>query len=264
MDYREKEKNMKLSLIVIVNNFESYNKYLIESLKRQTYNEYELIMIDNTKQQYRNAVEAYNYGISRSTGDYLCFLHQDICFLSESSLENICVWILKLDKMRNIGVMGVAGASAGRNSQIYSSIVHGSEAVRCGDIYVKSEKIVQTLDECLFIISKKKMMQYGFDKNIKGFHLYCVEYCLRMTKYKELCVVIPAEVWHISSGASLDWTYYRELKKIVNKYRDVKYINTTVHCWENSFILPLIVWCYMARNYIHHNLLRNIHACKKL
>ena len=131
----------------------------------------------------------------------MCFLHQDTYFLKETSLENMCAWVLRLNKMETIGIIGVAGASMEKDSHIYSSILQRSRAERYGDTCVRSERKVQTLDECLFIIPKYKIMECGFDRNLKEFHLYYVEHCLRMNKYKESCVVIPVKIWHISSGS---------------------------------------------------------------
>ena len=44
MDYTKREKDMKLFLIVIVNNLNSDSKYLMTSLNKQAYKNYELIM----------------------------------------------------------------------------------------------------------------------------------------------------------------------------------------------------------------------------
>jgi len=41
--------------------------------------DYELVFIDNSKNSY-NIFQAYNEGVSRSKGDILCFMHDDVIF----------------------------------------------------------------------------------------------------------------------------------------------------------------------------------------
>jgi len=68
--------------------------------------EYELIIIDNSENKY-SIFEAYNLGIQRSTGNYLCFIHDDILFHT-LVWGNVIKSIFQSDL--NIGLIGVAGA----------------------------------------------------------------------------------------------------------------------------------------------------------
>lgn len=67
---------------------------------------YELIVIENSKNKY-SIFEAYNLGIQRSKGGYLCFIHDDILFHTEGWGNTITSIFQSDDK---IGLIGVAGA----------------------------------------------------------------------------------------------------------------------------------------------------------
>ena len=53
--------------------------------------QYEIVWIDNSHNQY-SIFEAYNEGVSRSKGDYLCFMHEDIVYWSHDwgDLVQVC------------------------------------------------------------------------------------------------------------------------------------------------------------------------------
>jgi len=68
--------------------------------------EYELVVIDNSKNQY-SIFEAYNYGIKKSTGDFYCFMHDDI-FIHTTNWGVILESIFKYNP--ELGLLGIAGA----------------------------------------------------------------------------------------------------------------------------------------------------------
>lgn len=50
---------------------------LFENIKNTIGCNYELIVIDNSENKF-SIFQAYNLGIEKSLGDYLCFLHDDV------------------------------------------------------------------------------------------------------------------------------------------------------------------------------------------
>jgi len=100
---------MKYSIITInYNNCEGLRR-TIESVARQTYRNYEFIVIDGAStdgsgevlKQYDNAItywvsepdkgiyNAMNKGIARATGDYLNFMNSGDCFYADDVLERV-------------------------------------------------------------------------------------------------------------------------------------------------------------------------------
>ena len=91
---------IRISIIVPVYNVEKYLENCLESLVNQTYNNYEIIIVDDGstdgsdkiikkyKTKYSNLIKSYkkengglssarNYGINKSNGDYLLFVDSD-------------------------------------------------------------------------------------------------------------------------------------------------------------------------------------------
>ena len=50
--------------------------------------EYELCVIDNSHNEY-NIFTAYNEGVSRAKGDILCFMHEDVKYISNGWGEKV-------------------------------------------------------------------------------------------------------------------------------------------------------------------------------
>lgn len=68
--------------------------------------DYELIIIDNSKNRY-SIFEAYNIGIKKSKGNFLCFLHDDI-YIHTNNWGEIINRIFKEDI--KTGLIGIAGS----------------------------------------------------------------------------------------------------------------------------------------------------------
>ena len=223
---------VKVSLILIKNEEKTFQEFL-ESLDTQTFSDYELIIIDNCHNQYDSARQAFNSVISEAKGEYLIFLHPDIRFLQSDSLEKI---VNELKDTKNFGVIGVAGSPSileNNKRVILSTIVHGKNKEKAGKI-IKKITEVQTVDECFFIVKNKSFEHTSFSAK-KGWHLYAVELCLDFLKNGNKNYVIPAELWHLSSGKSLDYRYVIQIKELVKEHeKELTSINTTVKKWPTS------------------------------
>lgn len=92
--------------IIICSRAQTISANLFKNIKNTVGCESELIVIDNSQNQY-SIFEAYNLGIEKSNGDYLCFIHDDILFHTDG-WGNIVRRIFN-DNLQ-IGLIGVAGA----------------------------------------------------------------------------------------------------------------------------------------------------------
>ena len=90
------EVKIVISIICVFNDKKILNKYLLESLKDQTAH-YELILIDNTKNKFKSASKALNYGTKKAKGNYLMFIHQDVSLCSDTWLDEAEKIIESLD-----------------------------------------------------------------------------------------------------------------------------------------------------------------------
>ena len=223
-----------LSIICSSNNKEILNNYLLKSLGKQSYKDYELIIIDTLNNNYDCSIAAFNDGIAKSKGDLLMFVHHDVEFIDKDSLKNIMDEINKLD---DFGIVGVAGTIYERN-HIVSNITQGDKHEYVTDDKIDSPREVFTLDEVLFVIKKSVINEIPFNINNNTWHLYAVEYSLLMHDNGKGVYVIPANIHHASPGLSLNDSYFEYLPNILKKYRKkYKSINTTVGCWYTNKLL---------------------------
>ncbi len=201
-----------ISIVCVYNDKEVLENYLLKSLTIQSV-EYELILIDNTKDGFKSAPEALNYGGNKAKGDYIMFVHQDVELISNNWLLNVENIINTLD---NCGIAGVAGM-AENEFRVQSNIKHAIINTPAGD-EIKVPAQVQTLDECLVIIPKPVFMEHKFDEKLVGWHLYSVDYCLTIKKHGLNVYVLPVNAYHKSYYYQYPKEYYHILNLIFDKH----------------------------------------------
>ena len=221
---------MSTVTVVTVWNKEAVFCEFTEALKEQKGVSYTLLAVDNSENRYPSARAAFNAQIDRIETEYVAFLHQDIRFLDAYALADIVKWAEAQD---NLGVAGVAGCPTGDRWELISSIVHGAAAVAAGKAIEKPVP-VQTVDECLFILRTDVLRAHPFSDKA-GWHMYAVEQCLELAKAGYDNIVMPARIWHLSSGDSLDHTYLYTLEEMIRQYgAQTPFLNTTVKQWKTQ------------------------------
>lgn len=204
-----------------------------KSLENQTV-EYELIGIDNRDGKYKSAASALNAGGGRSHGEILIFLHQDIVFEKENSLEDFIKAIP--DEMDSI--VGLYGASHGKRRKIAENLYEA-----------------ETLDECCVAMHKTVWKQLKFNENLcNGWHLYVVELCLRASEQGVLIASGNFEINHLSSG-TVDEKYMNTFKELLVTYKKKKWIATTCKVMPtNLFVFYLYYGIWKMKKAIFGNL----------
>lgn len=222
---------MRFSIICVYNNKNILDKSLIKTLDEQTFKDYELILIDNTSGQYKNAGEGLNYGASRAQGTYLLFLHQDVAFLNKTALYELS---RAVDALEPFGIVGLAGVD--NNAVMYGNFRQGANRLPSGKTFRKPIE-VESVDECFFIIPQKQWLKNKLWEF--SWHLYSVEYCLRMKTINMRVLLLPCNIiYHLSPGNSLNSSYYSTMRALGKKYRGkTKFIYTTIIGeWPTSII----------------------------
>ncbi|MCQ4333115.1 hypothetical protein KM295_06315 [Natronomonas sp. F2-12] len=232
------------SVICVYNDRETLEKSLLSSLKNQCEDWYETILIDNRNQDYHSAAAALNAGAERASGKYYLFLHQDVKLLGDK-------WFKKArHQAESIGDLGAAGFAGVTVSGIdpetkgRNTISQGADKRkwRLGT-EITAPRPVQTVDELGLLVPRDVFSDHQFDSTVcDGWHLYAVEYCLRMKYQTDLGVyALPMNIWHNSSknaasGAIQDIGYYKTLVSVVESYSDLEMIYTTCGFW------PANIW----------------------
>lgn len=228
-----------ISIICVYNDEDIFRNWLLQSLEKQTA-DYELIALNNAKGGFQSAAQAYNYGVRqiKQNSNYIMFVHQDIDLLSETWLEEV---EKILDQMPAFGITGVAGKTEKTNNFL-TNIVHGTAPPGKPGLPEGKPVELMTVDECLFIIPRKIFNIYPLDEQLcDGWHLYAVEYCLRMKRQSLAVRLLPVVVHHKSQG-SIDREYFKSLEKVLGAYRThYEKINTTCGQWHTR--IPLRLQC---------------------
>lgn len=237
----EKQKPL-ISIITIVNKPLVYEEFK-RSLAVQVDVNYELIKINNDHQQFSSARDAYNSAAKKAKGNFLLFVHPDIRFLNDRALSEVLKQLIAIPKLGIGGIAGSPFSLHGRHAYIVSTMKQGTDCQPIGTQIDRPTK-VQTVDECFFLMSKKFWNQHKFS-NLKGWHMYAVEECLKALEDGYVNYVVPSKVWHKSTGSSENWEYVKTGYQIVRKFgKPYQQINTTVSKWEThgwkSFVYPPI------------------------
>ena len=203
-----------ISLVCCYNNLQQY-KDMQKSLENQTV-EYELIGIDNREGKYKSSASVLNAGGGRAHGEILIFLHQDIIFEKENSLEN---FVKAIPNDRD-SIVGLYGASHGKRKKIAENLYEA-----------------ETLDECCVAMRKEVWQQLRFNEDVcNGWHLYVVEMCLRAGEQGLLIASGNFDIKHLSSG-TVDEKYMKTFKELLVIYKKKKWIATTCKVMPTNLVV---------------------------
>jgi hypothetical protein len=126
-----------------------------------------------------------------------------------------------------------------------------------GHVPLSEPEAVDTVDECAFVVPAAVFAQFQFDeRTCDGWHLYAVEYSLRVRAAGLQAWVLPLALYHRSGGAVLrvlgfvtfERAYFRALRRVFRKHAGVDRLHTTCGTWEarRSLLLqqfpPRLVW----------------------
>jgi len=238
---------MRFSIICAYNNKEILEKFLHSSLEKQT-QKYQLILLDNAKNQFKSAAEALNFGAKKAREKYLMFVHQDVRLEDKNWLAKAAQF---LEGLKDLGIAGVAGMSENgkdNKSRGRNVIKHGEPpAPWSWGNPIKEPEVVQTLDECLLIIPRRVFDKLQFDEETcNDWHLYGVDYCLGVKKMGFSPYVLPLSIYHQSAGSSFSERYYDTLRKLLIKHKDkYKRIYTTMGSWYT--FLPIWLQLFLKK-----------------
>lgn len=237
-----------ISVLSVISNKETAKQYLLKGLSNQD-TRFQLILLDNTGSKYRSASQAYNFGITKATGEYIIFIHQDVflpysnwlreaedslCSLSELGLAGVAGMLkprflnqyelyMRYYSLRKLGLLRLWFQRYGRGN-----LFHGPEKAVWMGKQIAEAVPVQTLDELILMVPCKILKQISFDEmTCSDWHFYGVDYSLTASRQGYKVYVLPLKAYHASLGKA-DRSYYSTLIKINCKHRQERVINTTI------------------------------------
>jgi hypothetical protein len=214
--------------IIICSREQTISFDLYENIKDTIGCEYELIVIDNSKNKY-SIFEAYNLGIEKSKGKYLCFIHDDI-FIHTKGWGNNLHRIFNEDS--KIGLIGVAGAKVKTkmpsawwdctDEQKVINIIQHFKNKEKEELFMGFEDASDT--EVVVIdgvfMAMRRDIRFIFDLRLKGFHNYDLYISLKHHMFnKKVLVTSKILLEHFSEG-SLNKAWYESTSLFHKLYKN--------------------------------------------
>ena len=213
--------------IIICSRTKTISVNLIENIKKTIGCEYELVVIDNSENTY-SIFEAYNEGIEKSKGDYLCMIHDDICFQTIGWGNVINQILINNEK---IGLIGVAGAKVktkmastwwdNYEGQGVINIIqhHKNKEKEIHNSGFENEQDVNVVVIDGVFMAMRRDSRILFHPKMKGFHAYDLNISFEYMKYGyEIIVTNKILLEHFSSGV-INETWIEASYKIHNLYK---------------------------------------------
>lgn len=186
---------------------------------------YELVVIDNSKNEY-SIFSAYNEGVRRAKGDFLCFMHEDILYHTEGWGTIV---IDTFDQYPEYGLFGVAGSQVLPKSPTpWCSTLFTASTVFSDILPAVSSTMVNinrnivpvvVVDGVWMFMSRDLFKTIRFDDTTyKGFHMYDIDISLQVINagYK-VGVITKINLYHQSMGNyNLQW--FDNMEKCWNKW----------------------------------------------
>lgn len=200
--------------IIICSISPEYLKSLESNIQQTIGIDYEIIAIDNREKQWPIA-KAYNYGAQRAKYPYLFFVHEDVCFHSNSWGREIVNKLAEPD----CGVIGFGGSKVKLScysgwyqcgectvTYFYQDLHNGLTGFHVANTFLEHpfEEVV-VLDGLGLFVRKDVWEQFPFDeKLLTGFHCYDIDFTLQIASVhlkNYVCCSSQVLIEHFSMGS---------------------------------------------------------------
>lgn len=210
-------------------------------------------VIEKVNPNGKSLTEVYNEILNESSNDIVVLCHDDIYFEKNGWGNKIIKHFDKTD----YGILGVAGTTylpkSGMwwedRSKMYGVVNHEHEGKKWESKYSDSlgNDIQQTvLVDGLFIVIHKKRIKETFNEEVKGFHLYDVDFCFRNYLHEvKIGVLYNIRLTHKSIGmTNEEWEKNRIL--FSEKWSDYLPVKITKKPGEK---LKILIGCLFFKTF---------------
>ena len=195
---------MELSIVICSRN-ENLPEALLDNIRNTIGScDFEIVAIDN-HDGHCNIFQAYNDGVERSSGDILCFMHDDISFLSDRWGERVVSALEPSD----VGACAVAGCKVLRKAPSllgigkYNAINVQQPDGTWLDRY-SEPTLLATFDGLWFCIKRSCFDRIRFDDvTYDGFHFYDMDTAIQLHRAGYKIAFVPEiQIRHESNGCT--------------------------------------------------------------
>ncbi len=174
---------------------------------------FELLVWDNLAEP-KPITEVYNKLASKAQYPYWCFIHEDISFLTINWGDHLKK---AFERHPETGLIGIAGAKY--KSKIPSGWSTGVRELDCCNIYHKDKdghelhihmnpgksdfEEVVNVDGVFIAIRREVWKDVHFnDKDLRGFHLYDLDFSFHVSKSWKAAVIYSIDIMHFTQGGN--------------------------------------------------------------
>lgn len=214
--------------LVICSRTSQLNEFLRQNIEKTIGTEYEIVLIDNSKNHY-SIFEAYNKGVELSKYSFICFMHDDIQYLTEN-------WgNLALARFENnqVGAIGISGSpylslfpgpwwSSGLITKYIVELDNIKETL-VNISYKKPQNNaveVVALDGVWLFVRKSVFNKIKFDNSsFKGYHFYDLDLSMQLKKSGFILLsVFDILIKHQSMG-NINYSWIKNGFLFTNKWK---------------------------------------------
>ena len=191
-------------------------KRVCDSIARTIGVPHEIVVVDN-RERGLGLCAAYNEGAERARHPLLCFMHEDVEFLTENWGERV---LAHFESESALGLVGVAGGrykaavpsgwSTGLKQDMCVNVYHGADRASMRPMRYRpwdapSIEVV-ALDGVWMCVRRNVWQDVRFDERVQGFHFYDVDFSLRVAERCKVAVIFDVDLLHYSMGSfGEDW-----------------------------------------------------------
>lgn len=222
--------------IIICSRGPSVNTELLDNIKATVGVEYEVVVIDNSKNRY-SIFEAYNIGVAKSNYAFLCFMHDDIWYHTENWGQKV-IRHFNHDLTGAIGVAGSPYAPQMAGSWWGGGLVNQSLVITDGpapktvvksvtrNVSVKDQVVV--LDGIWMCVRKSLFSTIRFDsRSYTGYHFYDADIAMQITRLGyEIYCIYDVLLAHFSKG-DMNGNWVENAVVFRNKWKQVLPVSCT-------------------------------------
>jgi glycosyltransferase involved in cell wall biosynthesis len=236
--------------IIICSRKKVISSELLNNIENTVGCQFELIVIANSESKH-SIFEAYNIGIKKSIGDFLCFIHDDIYIRTNDwgkVIEEIFLMIPEA------GLLGIAGGKI--KTKMPSAWWDGGENVlslvqhhknRASELWNQGFDNLDTAEVATIdgvFMAMRRDQRIVFDERLKGFHNYDIYISLKHHAInKKVIVTNKILLEHFSEG-SLNKSWYESTSLFHKLYKsylpiDVSGQEDNIQLKKTEFIVGL-------------------------
>lgn len=217
--------NTEITIVVSSRSSKDEKTDFIKNIEDTCGVKYRLIFITNNG---NDLTKVYNNMFQMTSTDIVIFMHDDIEFLKYGWGEEV---VRLFNDNQEYGIIGVAGsaefddkAAWWKYKKIYGQVMHKSE----GKVWLSafSPLLKKDLEEVcvidgLFMAVHNKRIVKRFDNDLKGFHMYDIDFCLSnfLTNEVKIGVTTNIRIAHCSIG-KLSNQWYENRDFINDKFKN--------------------------------------------